>query len=396
MKIMALRKAFCPNCGQPTQIDDTKDFCFCLSCGNKIVVPKREQTVLQIQNGVTEYEPRHGAKSQTEDGRVKSNDIPMNMGAPDDKLKEAEFYYNLSVEKEEYADANGEPTYYLKGQDLLIDLSQKFPSDYRVWWELCKPMDFAVVLEGNKSNNPTTINNLYFDKALDLAPLDQKMELVKLYDKYNAAKTVMLEEIRAEQERKEAEERARIEEEQRIQREAAEERQRQEKLRQHEEKERLRIERQEAEKKAAEFAQAQQDMSIGVWEALKNKQYGDIDNSYFRFDSLEGLPIIATFKIMANVLYLSAFHIDANKGNTVYLDQSIAIHFNQEGLAIKFDNKPVTVRGWQPMANTIRVIANPQGGFFVNNIQLVKDAAYVTSILKSAKKPILSLKKIFL
>lgn len=42
---MALRKAFCPNCGQPTQIDDSKEFCFCLSCGNKIVVPKKEQSI---------------------------------------------------------------------------------------------------------------------------------------------------------------------------------------------------------------------------------------------------------------------------------------------------------------------------------------------------------------
>ncbi len=35
---MSLRKIFCPNCGNATQVDDTKAFCFCLQCGNKIIL----------------------------------------------------------------------------------------------------------------------------------------------------------------------------------------------------------------------------------------------------------------------------------------------------------------------------------------------------------------------
>lgn len=391
---MALRKAFCPNCGQPTQIDDLKEFCFCLSCGNKIVVPKRGHSVSQAQEGAAVNEYRQNVPDQVEKTQPDVNEGAINMGAPDDKMKEAEFYYKLSLEKAEYADINGDPTYYLKGQDLLVDLSQQYPADYRVWWEMCKPVDFDVVLGGGKPINSFTINNSYFNKALDLAPLDRKIELIKQYDRYNAVKKIVLEEMKAEQERKDAEERARIEEEQRIQKEAEEERRRQEELRQREENEQRERERQAAEQRAAEFAQDQQKMSSDFWADLKNKKYEEIDGSYFRFKSPEGSSIIATFKMMANVLYLSAFHIDANKGNAVYLDQSVAIHFGEEGLARKFDNKPVVVRGWQPMANTIRIISNPQG-FFVNDLQLIKDSAYVAEIAKEAKRPIMSFKKVF-
>ncbi len=391
---MALRKAFCPNCGQPTQIDDLKEFCFCLSCGNKIVVPKKEHFI-QAQSGISAHEYKQNVSDHVEAIQSDFDADTMNLCAPENKMKEAEFYYRLSIEKAEYTDINRDPTYYLKGQDLLVDLSRQYPADYRVWWELSKPMDFDVVLKGNKSMNPSTINSSYFNKALDLAPLEQKMELVKQYDKYNAVKGGVLAEIKAEQEKKDAEERARIEEEQRIQREAEEEKRRLEEIRQREENERQERERQEAEQRAAEFAQAQQRKCISFWQDLKNKQYGEIDGSYFQFKSPEGIPIIATFKMMANVLYLSAFHIDVHKGNAVYLDQSVAIHFGEEGLAIKFDNSPIVVRAWQPMANKIRIITNPQGGFLVNDLQLVKDEAYVAGISKGAKKPLMSFKKVF-
>lgn len=392
---MALRKAFCPNCGQPTQIDDLKAFCFCLSCGNKIIVPRREQTIIEDKKGGAEYEPRQSAEKYIEETWMKSDSSSVLISTLEDKMKEAEFYYKLSIEKAEYANVNEEPTYYLKGQDLLVNLSQRYPSDYRVWWELCKPMDFAVVLDGKRSSNPSTINGAYFDKALDLAPLEQKMELIKQYDKYSEIKNIVLEEIQAEQERKDAEERARIEQEQRLQREAEEERKRQEELRRKEEQERLEKERQEAELKAAEFAQVQQDMRINFWQSLKDKNYTEIDDSYFQFNSPEGISIVATLKVIANVLYLSAFHINPNKGNGAYFVQSVAIHFGDNGFAIKFDNKPVTVRGWHPTANTIQIIANPKGGYLVNNLQLIKDSVYVASIYKGAKKSIIPFKKVF-
>ena len=136
-------------------------------------------------------------------------------------------------------------------------------------------------------------------------------------------------------------------------------------------------------------------MSNVLWVALKGKDYTSIDDSYFQFNSPEGVPIIATFKVMANVLYLSAFHVDISKNNIVYLDQSLAIHFADNGVAIKFDNKPVTVRGWNFNANILQMLVNPHGGYMINDLPLIKDSRYVANISKSAKKPFMSLKKIF-
>ena len=390
---MALRNAFCPNCGQPTQIDDTKEFCFCLSCGNKINIPKRQQPTIESNAGVSEHEPKQRAQSQLEGNA--NRESPQSRMAPEDKLNEAEFYYKLSIDKKEYSRIDDNPTYYLKGQDLLVDLSQQFPSDYRVWWELCKPMDFAIVLAGDSSENPCSLNGTYFDKALDLAPLDKKMELINQHDKYSEIKGAVLERIQAEKEALEAQERARIEEEQRRIMEEEAERQRQEEIRRKEEQEKLERERIEAEQKAAELAKSQQEMSVNLWMSLKNKDYSYINDTYFQFKSPEGIPIIATLKVMANVLYLSAFHVDANKNNTIYLDQSIAIHFGDNGFAIKFDNRPVTVRGWSPSANTIQVVASPHGGFMVNDLPLISDPGYVANVSRGAKKPIVTFKKVF-
>ena len=382
---MALRNAFCPNCGQPTQINDEKEFSFCLLCGNKIIIPKKEQPVMQVQDVETGQESKQSSHNGIEGSNAKSDIVSVKMDAPEDKMKEAEFYYKLSIDKEEFNDIDGNPTYYLKGQDILVDLSQQYPSDYRVWWELCKPMDFSVVIEGKKTTNPATINSAYFEKALDLAPLDLKMELIKQFDTYTEAKKTVLEEIHAEQERRDAEERVRIEEEQRLQKEAAEERERLEE-----------IQRKEAETRATEYAQAQRDRIFNFWQSLKYKNYNEIDDTFFQFISPEGIQIIATFKIVANVLYLSAFHMDPKKVNVVYLDQSVAIRFGDNGIVIKFDNKPVIVRGWDPSSNMIQVTTNMQGGYQVNNLQLIKNPAYVASVSRMAKKPLMSFKKVFI
>jgi len=192
-------------------------------------MPKREQPVTEPNKAVLEHETKQRTQAMMEE-QSKETTVNMTAGVPEDKLKEAEFYYKLSIEKKEYASNSGEPTYYLKGQDLLVDLSQQYSLDYRVWWELCKPMDFAVVMAGEKSNNPATINNSYFDKALDLAPLEKKKDLIKQHDTYSDAKDVMLKEVEA----REAEERTRIEEQERKEREAEEERQKIEQQRQQE------------------------------------------------------------------------------------------------------------------------------------------------------------------
>jgi len=350
---------------------------------------------MEANTSVTEHEPRQRAQEA-----VATEPTPqvntVSAQAPEDKMQEVEFYYKLSAEKQEYAKYDSEPTYYIKGQDLLVDLSQQFPSDYRVWWELCKPMDFAVVLAGGSSPNPSGINSTYFDKALDMAPLEKKMELVKQHDSYVSAKDAVLEKAQAEQRAKEAE--ARAAEEERLRKEKAAE---EERLRAEEEKRREEAERQERERIAAEeqarsFEQAKLQMSTDIWASLENKDYTTIDNSYFQFKSPEGMNVISTLKVVANVLYLSAYHIDPSKGNQAYLDQSLAIHFGGEGVALKFDSKPVVVRGWDMSNNVLNITANPNGGCMVNGIPMLQDMAYVNNISKAAKKPLIALKKIFI
>lgn len=380
---MSLRKAFCPNCGEQTQIDDTKEFCFCLSCGNKIMVPKREQPQIIENTSVSEHEPRQ--RAQTESYSSTNNNVADNKSIIEDKLKEAQFYYDLSREKKEYVADGREPAYYLKGQDLLVDLSQQHPSDYRIWWELCKPMDFMVILDGEISENASSINTTYFDKALDLAPLDKKMELVKQHDKYLELKNPIIERVEAEKQaiiQAEKEERDRkLREEQA----AAEERNRILMQQQREEQERIERERIEAERKAAE-----------IWPALARGDYSSIDNSLFEFRNAEGISIIGTFKFMANVMYVSAFHIDAAKNNMLYLDQSLAIRFNERGEAIKYDGKPVIVSGFEPSRNKICILVDSQGNYTVNGIPLRQDADYVANLSKTAKKPLALFKKVFL
>lgn len=102
----------------------------------------------------------------------------------DEKLKKVEFYYSLSVDKKEDINLQEEPVYFLKAQDLLVDLSQQYPDDYRVWWELCKPLDFHSPLSGADLYGRLTFNEGYFNKALDLATLDKKKELIDAHDQY--------------------------------------------------------------------------------------------------------------------------------------------------------------------------------------------------------------------
>ena len=77
-----MENVICPNCGFQFPLDKSRDFCFCLKCGTKIEVPKYEE----IQPEVQKVKP--------------------------------------------------------KAQDLLIDLSTEFETDWRIWWEVSKPIDY--------------------------------------------------------------------------------------------------------------------------------------------------------------------------------------------------------------------------------------------------------------
>lgn len=352
---MALVKKYCPSCGNETQINDEKPFSFCLHCGEKIVY--------------------QGAANNTVDEINKEAKVNI-----EDKLLEVKFYYETSYKKEEYKKQDEEPVYYLKAQDLLLDMSKQFQSDYRIWWEMSKPVDFCAPSSGTDVRNQYSINEDYFSKALDFANLEQKRVIIEAYDIYTQQKKKVWDEIQAELLEKE-----RIETE-RIQREEAEKALIEEKLLQEQLK-------QEEIKKEEEMKKSLERVSV-LMQSLANGEYELINNSYFELPVVDGNPMIGVFKAVGKCVYLNAYRIDEKKGNAVYLEQSIAIKFDTQGRGMKYDNTAVKIRGLVPPDNAL-TLSYIGEKIIVTGKELYSDPEYVKAMMGTAKKPIISLTKIF-
>ena len=93
-----MKDIYCPNCGEKVRINEEKEFSFCTSCGFKII----NQNKKNVQEDAAE---------------VSEKKIDL-----EEKLEEVEFYYSLSHQKGEAKDKEKNPVYYLKGQDLLVEL----------------------------------------------------------------------------------------------------------------------------------------------------------------------------------------------------------------------------------------------------------------------------------
>lgn len=385
---MAFKKIFCPFCGHETQVDDEKEFCFCLECGNKIQL----QTASTLTQN-TEEQPIRVAEKTENTGNA----------FVDEKLKEIAFYYSLSRDKKEDMDIQNEPTYFLKAQDLLIDISQQYPNDYRIWWELCKPLDFYSPLSGVDIHGQFSINEGYFGKALDLAPLDKKRELVDAHDQYISDKKSIASALEAKRREAEAEEerlrqeeakKREIEQQEReleLQKQQQQQEEELQKQQRQQEEELQKQQRQQEEQQGRALAQSQV-----LWEALANKDYSNIDASYFSFSDEKNQTIIGIFRVVSNILYLMSFRIDSSKGNTLFRDQTITIKFDNSGVAHKFDNSSIKIKGFTPPDNILQVVSDGADGYFVNGMSLKQDTEYVTNIMKSSKKPLILYNKIFL
>lgn len=344
---MALVKKYCPACGNETQINDEKPFSFCLQCGEKIVLQR------EVNDTITEI---------SEDEKT----------IIENKLQEVAFYYGTSYKKEEYKNQNEEPVYYLKAQDMLLDLSKKYPNDYRIWWELCKPIDFCNPLSGADIHNQYSINEDYFSKALDYAGLEQKRELIDLHDNYIVQKRKAWSEIQE----KEAE---RLEKE--AERKLMEQKLEQKQLKEEEAK--REIDKQKGLERMRELLKS-----------LSNGDYTMINNSHFELPSIDGNTMIGVFKAIGKCVYLNAYRIDEKKGNMIYLEQSLAIKFDVQGRGMRFDNTVVKIKGLVPPDN-ILMVSYMNDKILINGKELYSDSDYVKSIMSSAKKPIISLSKIF-
>jgi hypothetical protein len=362
-----LQEIFCPECGQKTRIDPEKKFCFCLQCGKKI---ERKREVSQEQSEYVEK-----------------------------KLEEVSFYYQTSRDKREDANYNEEPVYYLKAQDLLVDLQESYPDDYRIYWEMCKPIDFETVSLGADACGQYRINEDAFGKALDRADISAKKRMIEEHDRYLAEKKKVLDaaeerrkleeaerkkqeevRLRQEEERRQKDEQRQREEERRRQQEEIERQQKEEER----QREQLRIQ-QEIVKKGEEDSEI-------LWQALGSKDYSDIDNRFFEIAGEKGQTVIGVFKNVSNVMNLMAFHID--NGNA-YRDQSLVIKFDDSGHGIKFDNSPIRMKGNLPQQGAMIITCDGMGGLKINGLELKQDKEYVLSLMKGAKKPMFAFTKYF-
>ena len=230
-----MENVICPNCGFQFPLDKSRDFCFCLKCGTKIEVPKYEEIQPEVQKVKPTEQPEVKNETPKNEPKSKVNSV----------LEEVEFYYDTSFNKKEYADTENQPTYYLKAQDLLIDLSTEFETDWRIWWEVSKPIDYKCT-EFTEECRPYTVNDMYFQRAVDYAPIEQKKELIKLGDEYKERKEKFFKKFDEQAEKRKAEENERLE------KEKAEEQRRLEKEKAEKEKaEKERLEKEKAEKEKA-------------------------------------------------------------------------------------------------------------------------------------------------
>ena len=228
---MALIKIICPSCGKETEADDQKSFAFCTECGTRI-------DLISLLNEKSEV-----VSNPEEDPKARE--------ILESGLKDAAFYLDESARKQEYLYTDKSPEYYEKAQSTLTDLSKRFPSDYRVWWELSKPLDFFDPANTRDLGNEYGISTQYFDKALDLADLDTKRKLIDARDSYSAEKNRAIAEKKKQAEiaaAKEKAEKDRIEAEKQAKEEEA--RKKQEEQFKAQQEERIRSQQEEARRQA--------------------------------------------------------------------------------------------------------------------------------------------------
>ena len=338
-----MKDIYCPNCGEKVRINEEKEFSFCTSCGFKII----NQNKKNVQEDAVE---------------VSEKKIDL-----EEKLEEVEFYYSLSHQKGEAKDKEKNPVYYLKGQDLLVELSKQFPDDYRIWWALSKPLDYGVVEEANDKENDFKFNEEYFNKALDYAKISAKKDIVEKREVYDNVKRKLVSAYEEKKKHIECEEKKRQkleqEEYQRVQ--AEKEKQ-----------------REEQEEKLANIIKSENSQ---IWEALVNGKYDLVDNTFFKIRENSEEKCIGTLKLISNVLYLNTF-IENKIKNCIYYGQNFMVKFNANGELVHFDNKVIRKKDNSYEQSILRISSNGNGKLVINGNELEKNADYITWLMTNGKK----------
>ena len=82
--------------------------------------------------------------------------------------------------------------------NLLKRLIKQKSSDYRVWWEASKPIDFWEDTFSEEMIVKYKIDDTYFAKALDYADIEVKKKMIDERDSYQERKRNALDKIQAE------------------------------------------------------------------------------------------------------------------------------------------------------------------------------------------------------
>lgn len=383
---MAMKNVFCPECGQPTTINSEKPFCFCLQCGNKIEVSSPVvASASESRNSTSDND--YSAPKKTED----------EIG---EKLKEVAFYYQLSFEKGEYKDKFTNPTYYIKAQDVLVDLSQKYPDDYRIWWEMCKPVDFMHKFENDEIYGDYSINEDFFHKALDKADISIKRTLIAEHDNYLFLKEAQAQRIKEkiliEQEKvkKEQEERRkRLEIEQEERRLALEN----ERKMQLEQQKQRQIEYENAKKQAEQERLNNLSPSQKLWNRLSACDYRELTEHFAITDISNSQKLFITFGISRlnnNILSVSAYIIETDKKGVqkVYKEQDVYATVDNQGNLKDMNKRIFRLLPMHSHDNSIRFFANENNEVFINGMKLEYSPEYIASVVSKAKTPFVASK----
>ncbi len=286
-------KLICRNCR--AEFDD-EDGIYCPICGTKNGESEEE-------NSTIESNQDDGNAMQQPSGSMKTNSSE----EIEKILQDVRFYYQQSEEKKEGTKENPNVDYYERGVTLarrhLSDIE-----DYRIWWEAAKPIDFWNTEESDLSDK-SDIQKAFFDKALELASLEEKKKLISEVDAYHQRKREKKqkeeERLLAEQQKQEEErllaEQQQVEEERRKKEE--EERRRAEEERR-KEKERLEAERkaQAAKEEAERIAAMEEDRKRRTVAGIEYKTYEEADVARKSYQKLVEANRDATVSLVCGIL----------------------------------------------------------------------------------------------
>lgn len=106
------------------------------------------------------------------------------------------FYYEQSRKKKEAT--SNDCLYYTRARQLLQRMIKQKCSDYRVWWEASKPIDFWEDTFSEEMILKYKVNDTYFAKALDYADIEIRKKIIEERDSYQERKRNISDKIQAE------------------------------------------------------------------------------------------------------------------------------------------------------------------------------------------------------